>query len=759
MMLILLCILTGCKDEMMESDDGRPVFAEGKGYIALKIVAAAGDGGVGTRADSPWNGEEESDEFFDAGSEDESVLTETPGSHYAFLFDGDKFHSATELEYRETDHELKGESGSFKEKVIGTFLATVDLKDGESSGMPDKCLVVLNARPARIDELKSNMAAGDRKLPDEETVPASDAQYILAMLTRQLTDSEIKATGSNVALFTPGGSGERSVNYCTMSSTTYVEGEGKPQTGKVRTMTDITEGLAATREEAEGHPLVVHVERLSAKVEVGITGKKEEFGNKDSRPDDFWQGGPQWPVVLKPKEGDKLSQVTDNYGSDNPTVEQTDWACILWGWGTNALARREYVFKNLDDVMQGADKAKTGTPFHDASEAKINTPFFANWNDAERHRSYWAVDGYYADPAKYPYQYRKSYDSKQSTYWDKFIIDSGKRSSESPLFYYSYQEIRLRAMGYDPFGSTDPGENHVVNGNLEGSRKYRYIPENVLGAELLKNDIHLAASTHVIFIGQLIMGDELTHYSEELGKEQSAAVMDWVSDKYKSGGYWYDKAGYLRKAYSSVFEVLNGEKRTFPDIFGTKESLSTPEGTVTLSAVKGSGSPVRLDSEYMKDKVAGSADIEKDDNNPFQLVSAEIANGDGRVILGLKEGWKLIVEGGTRMEIEPAQFKSMVYAFGGYADCYRNGRMYYYSPIRHARASAKLDAKDYQVGDIGVVRNHWYKINVNSVIRPGIPVEDPGQPIIPNIDPADQYLALDIHVVPWHVVDQTIDLQ
>lgn len=747
---------------MMESDDGRPVFAEGKGYIALKIVAAAGDGGVvGIKADSPWNEAEESDEFFDAGSEDESVLAETPGSHYVFLFNGDKYHSASELAYRETDHEPEGDAGSFKEKVIGTFVATVDLKDGESSGLPDRCLVVLNARPGRIDDLKKSMSENDRKLPDEETVPASDAQYILAMLTRQLTDDEIKQTGSNVALFTPGGSGEKSVNYCTMSSTTYVEGERKPQTGKVRTMTDITEGLAATREEAEERPLVVHVERLSAKVEVGITGDKEEFGDKASRPNGFWQGGPQWPVVLKPKQGDKLPLVTDDYGSDNPTATtNTDWACILWGWGTNALARREYVFKNLDDVMPGADKAKTGTPFHDAREAKINTPFFANWNDAERHRSYWAVDGYYANPARYPYQYRKSYDSEQSTYWDKFKIDDGKRSSESPLFYYSYQEIRLRAMGYDPFGSTDPGENHVVNGNLEGSRRYRYIPENVLGAELLKNNIHLAASTHVIFIGQLIMGDELGKYSEELGKEQSAAVMDWVSDKYKSEGYWYDKAGYLRKAYSRMFKNLN-EKRIFTDIFGENESLSTPEGPVTLSAVKGGGSPVQLDSEYMQNKVAGSADIEKDDTNPFQLVGAEIANGDGRVMLGLKEGWKLIVEnsGSTRMELEPVRFKSMVYALVGYADCYRNGRMYYYSPIRHARASANLEAKDYQVGDIGVVRNHWYKINVNSVLKPGIPVEDPGQPIIPNIDPADQYLALDIHVVPWHVVDQTIDLQ
>jgi hypothetical protein len=146
-------------------------------------------------------------------------------------------------------------------------------------------------------------------------------------------------------------------------------------------------------------------------------------------------------------------------------------------------------------------------------------------------------------------------------------------------------------------------------------------------------------------------------------------------------------------------------------------------------------------------------------------VPADVVNGDGKVMLGLKDGVKLIVKGWDpddnkkklpQVELDAQKFLGYSYGWGKSADHYEHGKMYYYVPIRHNRND---NEDNLSVGDVGIVRNHWYKIAVNSVLQPGISVDNPDQPIIPNTDPADKYLGLEIHLLPWHVVEQTVDLQ
>ena len=133
-------------------------------------------------------------------------------------------------------------------------------------------------------------------------------------------------------------------------------------------------------------------------------------------------------------------------------------------------------------------------------------------------------------------------------------------------------------------------------------------------------------------------------------------------------------------------------------------------------------------------------------------------------MLGLKKGYSLTIKGkdenGRNMEvrIEPKQFLSLAYEFAGTANYFALGRMYYYAPIYHNVASVPENGPT-KVGDIGVVRNNWYQLTISSLLKPGIPVSDPDQPIIPNVDPSDRYLGLDIHILPWHVIGQEITLQ
>ena len=87
------------------------------------------------------------------------------------------------------------------------------------------------------------------------------------------------------------------------------------------------------------------------------------------------------------------------------------------------------------------------------------------------------------------------------------------------------------------------------------------------------------------------------------------------------------------------------------------------------------------------------------------------------------------------------------------AEVRKDGRAYYFIPISHLAPDAA------KVGHYGVVRNHWYKISLNSLTGYGTPVYDENKIIDPTM-PEDQatYLAAKINVLQWRVVTQNVDL-
>lgn len=87
------------------------------------------------------------------------------------------------------------------------------------------------------------------------------------------------------------------------------------------------------------------------------------------------------------------------------------------------------------------------------------------------------------------------------------------------------------------------------------------------------------------------------------------------------------------------------------------------------------------------------------------------------------------------------------------AEVRKEGKAYYYIPISHLGA-ATTDLAYY-----GVVRNHWYKVKVNSLKGFGTPVYEDTKTIIPTIpDDSNTYLAAQINVLQWRVVEQSVDL-
>ncbi|WP_293491727.1 Mfa1 family fimbria major subunit [Prevotella sp.] len=86
------------------------------------------------------------------------------------------------------------------------------------------------------------------------------------------------------------------------------------------------------------------------------------------------------------------------------------------------------------------------------------------------------------------------------------------------------------------------------------------------------------------------------------------------------------------------------------------------------------------------------------------------------------------------------------------AEIRTEGKAYYYVPIKHLGTTGSL-------GEYGVVRNHFYKINLTGLTGFGTPVYNPETVIDPTVPSYDNtYLAARIKVLQWRVVKQDVNI-
>lgn len=97
------------------------------------------------------------------------------------------------------------------------------------------------------------------------------------------------------------------------------------------------------------------------------------------------------------------------------------------------------------------------------------------------------------------------------------------------------------------------------------------------------------------------------------------------------------------------------------------------------------------------------------------------------------------------------------------ANAYTAGKMFYSVPIEHNQSGKTGVAKE-ALGKYGVVRNHWYVVNVNTVLNIGQGVFIPGdgseeeKEIIVNPKKPTYWLGATINILSWKVVQNSVDL-
>ena len=385
-------------------------------------------------------------------------------------------------------------------------------------------------------------------------------------------------------------------------------------------------------------------------------------------------------------------------------VESSDnrekWGVLVNTWDVNGTETATYWIKNLQDGKTEYGKW--------SADYKDNTQ---GWNDAARLRSYWAVDPHYDNAAdKYPQQYREAdgVSSYGATDGANFPL-----KDDLALHYIPYSKI---------------GKKFASSGTETSSDYYAYAPENTFEYNWFSSnpgapdydyygDDYKRTSTHVLIAAQLLIDDEIENHSS-------------IADKY-----------------------------CYNDIYWKAENGQAPAALIKtmVSAVLATGSF----TVYKEDGTKFDAQTEAADY--FELKKpANIKGGDGRVMLSLKEGaGSLYVKSegedegeanGTMTEVTDETLKETIQAVGT-AKHFSEGKMYYYIPIRHMNM-ATISKDGYNVGAYGVVRNHWYKVEIASISNPGIPVDQPDQPIIPTDEPD---ISFEIVVIPWREIQQDIE--
>ena len=108
------------------------------------------------------------------------------------------------------------------------------------------------------------------------------------------------------------------------------------------------------------------------------------------------------------------------------------------------------------------------------------------------------------------------------------------------------------------------------------------------------------------------------------------------------------------------------------------------------------------------------------------------------------------LSGGAYVPANMADVKNELQAVP--VEIHNGGRTYYYTPIKHL-------GKPRSIAEYGIVRNHSYQVELNSIKGFGTPVYDPNKVIVPVV-PSDDltYLAARINVLSWRVVPSTVDL-
>lgn len=552
-------------------------------------------------------------------------------------------------------------------------------------------------------------------VPIEMTRGQKVPQYVMCFVnpveiadltTKTLTDLDLETR-----------SAVKTGNGFAMSNSVYYG--FNPVTGQnhVRVMaTPILEGkLFSTEQEAENALktdaiLDIYVERYAAKINLTMT------------PDALGEG---YPVKLINEDGTfKESKITF-------TPEY---------WRPNAVDRTTYVTKAFA-TSPNADGSVTNVnaTYAAVNEAFLNTGMsgegLTGWNDPTNFRSYWGCS-----PSYYANAYPECSDN---------ITDQGARPYD--LKYFRYNELEN---GVNTAGQT-VGDPAIKWDNDKGFTGAFYSRETTASiANIHGGTADNPVNSKAVVASAVIVGNYAINPEDKSADADPEGTF-----------YLYGKNQGVDICYQNLSSVKNAmignQAVLFTDIEGTDPVTDAqyfvvkhPAQEVRANynnAVSGRLVTLQLTAETLAEKDAVYYyDEEANDGEggyvPISATDEDLAN-------------KLIAA------------NRLLWASTSTAQIFYKGLAFFSVPIRHLGWDKNVDANaplltenttsgrpsvynwgNLRLGDLGVVRNHVYNLEITAINGLGIGLENETQPMVPPMDPDNYYVAARLNVLQWRIV-------
>ena len=456
-----------------------------------------------------------------------------------------------------------------------------------------------------------------------------------------------------------------------MSTSVYKDAE----TGDIINYTAIDgkKHICATTTLAEQNPVIIHVERAAAKVDVAVTETTTNLQLGVTGTDNEDKG-----IVVN--------------GVITPVQITID------GWTLNGINETTNIVKQLDNawLVSGAGDVP-----------------FANWNNATDYRSFWTKS--------------TNYDrSKTLTY--KYPVDATEKADGEAVQYCYENNVDGYIIDYNKVT-----ENHKVTTVLVKAH-----------FNLISTDANLSATqTFYEFNGVYYTHD---NYMNLIMKQLKDAGYRIITENTADDGTTTTTASTLEAA---IVESTTAADGTVTETVKSGQLRIVSDGT--LEGIEFTVETLPTGSYY--------AQVEVDDNGEI----AKNANGDEIITIVKKDD----------VEVKPTNIEIADWInelqYVAEAEAYKNGECIYQVPIEHLAATpgtktyTEADGvKKYNFveGYYGVVRNHHYKLKISAIKNIGEPVYDEEKVKITDI-PAklvDYYMAAELHVLNWHLVEQDVTL-
>ena len=711
-----LLVLSSCVNEYFDGPEENAMKGEPL-YLTIQIKTSEGSGTRAIPENSELvNGEEGSEHptgdkiqgahaiFFDAGGRFMAMADMNPMNYKnwnAVPSDKDLEDGLTGTPGHHGEPDYTGENG-----IEATYFTVLNASLNEAE-QPKKVLVVLND-----DAIKGQL--------DKYAVAGSTIEDFKGIVWQNLQDgtSQLSQNYAGSSFYFDEDT-KKDTRYFTLSNAAYVDANGVEHYAY-----DIPrDAFKKTQKEAkESQGVIVHVERMVSKFTP------------------IFQGYTSDNLTYRPYDGNQVT-IAEFDSEGNPIYHSENWNMTITGWAMNGLETQNYLFKKI-----------TNTPYYGWTVNGNN-----GWNDTKEYRSYWGEDPHYkTGEGIYPFQYRPAVEKNHLKDGFKYYGDQRR---------HGYFESRNENQTYDwalkYFSYNDLNEN--------GIRQDAYAPENTYEESIattsdLDNRNNKIAGTHMLFCADLhVSTDGMSDY-QDVGEHfyrdrigicyYTEADLFWgfvraVNRKLESQGYMQ----YMRYTWDENDpNPITPESRYF---YGSgKMKLYHGNNEITY--------------EYVQQLF--------DSKTPL-TIPAKVLHGDGKVLPWLSDNQLNIrnengsvvtvtyhrgdfnedlmnyeyeeVEGGFGTD----DLMSLFYEWCGAVDHYHWGKMYYAAPILHSSKDENGSQDIY-----GIVRNHWYKIRLLTVLNLGTPIDDLDQRIIPDNVYTKDNIKVDVEILPWHILDFSVDL-